>query len=288
MSSSPLNPIPKETLHSAQGVYSSEHPYIIFGNHTERIIGDLDLAQLTAPQNQPKGYGELLALVNIFQYSEGLTDHQAAAATGQRLDWKYALHLPVGYPGIDPSALCTFRQYLAARPQAFPIYEALINNCHTYGSLHLTNNGLPGTVEVIKVNCLRNYMGCINDALIQLIEYLASEYPNWLIKVARPHWYTRYVNSSHGASQTRTYQELIQTTHSLWEDADYLVRAIQDQSSQSLRTHPEYQSLYRLWTEILGSQSSKFLTSNEGDPILLNRLNCPSAQAILSTFLLPN
>ena len=36
-----------------------------------------------------------LALVTIFQFAEGLCDRQAADAVRARIDWKYALRLPL-------------------------------------------------------------------------------------------------------------------------------------------------------------------------------------------------
>jgi transposase len=43
----------------------------------------------------------ILAFVTVFQFMEKLPDRQAAEAVRIRLDWKYALRLPLTYAGFD-------------------------------------------------------------------------------------------------------------------------------------------------------------------------------------------
>ena len=45
---------------------------------------------------------------------EKLPDRQAAEAVRIRLDWKYALHLPLTYTGFDYRVLSEFRDRLLA------------------------------------------------------------------------------------------------------------------------------------------------------------------------------
>ncbi len=53
-----------------------------------------------------------LALVNVMQYTEGLTDRQAAEAVRSRIDWKYALGMQLTHFGFDFSVLSKFRSRL--------------------------------------------------------------------------------------------------------------------------------------------------------------------------------
>jgi hypothetical protein len=41
-----------------------------------------------------------LYLVTIFQYVETLPDQLARETIRKRIDWKYALHVPLNYPGL--------------------------------------------------------------------------------------------------------------------------------------------------------------------------------------------
>jgi transposase len=45
------------------------------------------------------------------QFVENLSDRQAAEAVRSRIDWKYALSLPLTDPGFHFSILSEFRHY---------------------------------------------------------------------------------------------------------------------------------------------------------------------------------
>ena len=55
-----------------------------------------------------------LMMVSVLQYTENLTDRQAADAVRDRVSWKYALGLDLEDPGFDASVLSEFRSRLVA------------------------------------------------------------------------------------------------------------------------------------------------------------------------------
>ena len=77
----------------------------------------------------------LLALVTIFQFLEDLPDREAARAVVVRLDWKYALHLPVEYAGFDFSCLSYFRRRLLEHEQSRLVFEAVLARVRALGFL---------------------------------------------------------------------------------------------------------------------------------------------------------
>ena len=56
-----------------------------------------------------------LAMVTVLQFTEDLTDRQAADAVRGRLDWKYCLGLELDDEGFDFSVLSEFRSRLVGR-----------------------------------------------------------------------------------------------------------------------------------------------------------------------------
>src|SRR5258706_298713 len=52
-----------------------------------------------------------------------------------RLDWKYALHLPLAYAGFDHSVLCEFRQRLTAHAAQTRVFDQLLNALRQAGLL---------------------------------------------------------------------------------------------------------------------------------------------------------
>ncbi|NEP27131.1 MAG: transposase [Moorea sp. SIO3I6] len=69
------------------------------------------------------------------QYIEDLTDAQAAQAVRGRIDWKYALSLPLADPGIDSSVLSEFRGRLVKAKAEELLLDRLLERCQERGWL---------------------------------------------------------------------------------------------------------------------------------------------------------
>ena len=65
-------------------------------------------------------------MVTALQFTENLTDRQAADAVRGRLDWKYCLGLELDDAGFDFSVLSEFRSRLVAGGRETPLLEALL------------------------------------------------------------------------------------------------------------------------------------------------------------------
>src|SRR5437868_1821827 len=72
------------------------------------IYEDADFADLFAKRGRAAEAPWRLALVTALQALENLSDRQAAEMVRGRLDWKYALSLPLDDPGFDASILVDF------------------------------------------------------------------------------------------------------------------------------------------------------------------------------------
>jgi transposase len=73
-----------------------------------------------------------LAFVTIFQFLEKLSDRAAANALRVRLDWKYALHLPLNYAGFKFSVLSEFRDRVIEHGAEARLLIACWSNCEKW------------------------------------------------------------------------------------------------------------------------------------------------------------
>src|SRR5580693_9041878 len=67
-----------------------------------------------------------LMMASVLQFSENLTDRQAAEAVRDRMTWKYALGLELDDPGFDASVLSEFRSRLVAGDLTCLALDALL------------------------------------------------------------------------------------------------------------------------------------------------------------------
>ena len=100
----PLPPIPEETCRIAHRIYPADHLMRRIGEEYADVLHDQDFADLYSATGQPALSPALLALVTILQANEHCSDRVAVEMVRSRIDWKYALHLPLDYPASMPAS----------------------------------------------------------------------------------------------------------------------------------------------------------------------------------------
>src|SRR5512140_3732571 len=110
-------PIPADIKRAARAVFSSSNFYIRVGEQVAAIFSEPGLEHIAETSASLKAAPHFLPLVTFFQFVEGLTDAQAADAVRSRMDWKFALHLPLHLPIFSPEILCEFRRRVVTGPE---------------------------------------------------------------------------------------------------------------------------------------------------------------------------
>ena len=131
----PLEPIPDLTSRIAH----ASCPKGTLAMHLRDALGpiyeDADFADLFPRRGRAAEAPWRLALVTVLQALENLSDRQAAEMVRGRLDWKYALSLPLDDEGFDASNLTDFRQRLVANSAQDRLLEPILRVCrHSPGS----------------------------------------------------------------------------------------------------------------------------------------------------------
>ena len=109
-----LEPIPEETRLLVQRLCPKGTMVTQLRDALGPIYSDEHFAHLYATRGRAAVAPWRLALVTVLQAIEGLTDRQAAECVHLRMDWRYALALPLDDAGFDYSILSDFRQRLLA------------------------------------------------------------------------------------------------------------------------------------------------------------------------------
>ena len=102
-------PRPEETRRVARAAFPKGTFCLDIADALGPIYQDSQFTGLFPRLGQPAAAPATLALATVLQYVEGLSDRQAADAVRGRIDWKYALRLPLADPGFDHTVLSEFR-----------------------------------------------------------------------------------------------------------------------------------------------------------------------------------
>jgi transposase len=242
-------PIPADTAEIAHIQFGKGNIYLRLGEQIDCLISQLPQSGYLFPDKGSEATYYFYALLTAIQYAEGLTDHQSLEAVRNRVDLKYALHLPLNYPGIDPENLCSFRQQLYQGLPNRQALHALICQLADIGLL-TEYEGLSLDVAVmLEAICTMTRLEKIIDAMYQALETLAVTHAEWLLKFTLPHWYERYGRRARILSRLTSHKERKAIACSIGKDIQYLLGEIHLAGITSISSLPEVRNLKQVKEE---------------------------------------
>jgi transposase len=235
-------PLPADTLCAAKSVFHIENLYLVIGDQLDPLFGDLNPDELDAFSARPAGVPFTLAMLTIFQFAEDLPDHQAAMAVRTRMDWKYALHLPMDYPGIDHSELREFRQWLRLDPGGQRVFQRMLTRLARLGLLGSKDKRRAYVDDVLKAVDILSRVEELAEAMSLALEALAARQPDWLRAISLPHWYGRYGPKLATLYRSSCKEEHEALARAIGADISYLLEAIAEAGNPDLARLPEVQA----------------------------------------------
>ena len=245
----PVPDIPTETFVSARKVYNAQHIYLRIGDQLENILVKVDLSLLNPCPDEANDTALRLALITAFQYAELLSDQAASEATLRRMDWKYALYLPLQHPGISTFALCEFRHNLFARPLALREFSRLLAQLGDMGLYTRIEKVSLEPIKTISSICQITRLSRLNQAMKTALSVLVAVDPDWLRANARPHWYERYKTGRLAAPIQSGLPSAVDEANQLGVDMYQLLHALQQSNAPHLNNLIEIRYLAQLWEE---------------------------------------
>lgn len=238
----PIPKIPSETSQAAHNLYNLQYIYVRIGDQLENLFTRIDIQKFDPGVRLDSMTSFRLALVSAFQYAESLPDEMAADATLRRMDWKYALYLPVHHPGMTTQALCEFRQSLFSAPRALAEFGILLDELSKIGLF----THAPQPEFALTNLCQLSRLHQLRLAMKEALTLLVLEAPEWLLANVSPHWYERYQSSSQTGAGNETRENLNKEVMKLGKDIHHLLTAIQKGGSPDLIHLAEVQRIEQL------------------------------------------
>jgi len=134
-----------------------------------------------------------LALVTVLQMTENLGDRQAAEAVRTRLDWKYALGLPLEDPGFDFSVLSEFRTRVTEHGLEEAALDALLAKLAAEGLVKARGKQRTDSTHVIAAVRGLHTIELAGESVRAALEALAVSCPDWLAaRFCTGDWTRRY------------------------------------------------------------------------------------------------
>ncbi len=133
-----------------------------------------------------------LAMVSVLQFTENLTDRQAADAVRGRLDWKYCLGLSLEDEGFDFSVLSEFRSRLVAGNLELALLDLLLGRLKGLGLVKAGGTQRTDSTHVLARIRNLNRLELAGESVRAALEALAAAAPGWLAGVIDSTWQQAY------------------------------------------------------------------------------------------------
>ncbi|MBI4785585.1 MAG: transposase [Chloroflexi bacterium] len=258
-------PTPRETAQAAEAAFGKGNLYLTIGDRINRFCLGVDWADLYGSA-KPVSAISMLAFVTLFQFVEDLADYQAAEALRVRVDWKYALHLPLDNPGFDGSALCDFRRRLFHHPAAMQAFQGILTRLLDFDLLCYPGKQPASARDVLMTVCGLSRLEALSRGMQVTIETLAAHDPKWLSTIARPYWYERYRDTSSTWRRPANRQEREATACAIAADAWYLLHMIAAAHKPPIALLPEVLTLREMVEEPLEPRENQVKSPSWGCP----------------------
>jgi transposase len=240
--------MPKDLAELGSKLLPPSSPYRLVGEQLYEQYDEAEFADLYHVEGKPGLSPVLLSFVTAFQYLEGLSDREAAAAVRLRLDWKYALHLPLDYAGFNYSVLSEYRDRVLAHQAEARLFDRLIEQLQGLGLIKQRGRQRTDSLAVLtKVRDL-NRLERVCETLRLAVRALLGADPAWTRSTVPPNWEERY---GERCVATRLSEDQRQTLeHEVGSDGQWLLNRLHaDMTSAVLQELPEVQVLKSVWSQ---------------------------------------
>lgn len=241
-------PMPCETAAVGKALLKADSAYRLIGDQLFGQFSEQDYADLYSLEGKPGISPVILAFVTVFQFMEKLPDRQAAESLRMRIDWKYALHLPLTYEGFDFSVLSEFRDRLIEHEAEGRVFETLVQAFRAMGLIKARGKQRTDSIAMLTKVRRLSRLELVVETLRLVVGALVKADREWSEEIIPPSWEGRYgerfVMQRYSEKEWQDYE-----TH-IGEDGQWLLTRLERGGAPAdLKGLPEVQVLRTVWAQ---------------------------------------
>lgn len=194
-----LPEIPAQTVAVAQEAFSQGTLAMRVRDRLGEVFADEPFAGAFGRRGAPGLSPTVLSLVTVLQFTEHLTDRQAAAMAVRAIDWKYAIGAELTDTGFDATVLSRFRARLAEHGMERVVFDRLLEVGQNQGLIGAGGKQCTDSTHVIGAVRDLNWTELAGESVRAALEALAAAAAGWLADaVDIPEFAQRYAERVNG------------------------------------------------------------------------------------------
>jgi transposase len=240
--------MPQDLALLGPALLPADSPYRLIGEHLYAQYDNAAFADLYHAEGKPAIQPVDLLFVLAFQGLEQLGDRAAADALRLRLDWKYALHLPLDYPGFDFSVLSDFRDRLLAHAAGARLFDQLLQQLRGLGLLKRRGRQRTDSLAILTQVRQLTRLELVVETLRLAVRALLAAQPSWLRATVPPTWEELY--GTRCVAERLSDAERARLQAETGQDGQWLLARVAEPSApDGVATLPEVLTLQSVWSQ---------------------------------------
>lgn len=234
--------IPEDTRQIGQRLFRESNVYRQIGERLGELFpGDEEFAQMYDPEGRGAEPPLLMAMVTVFQMLERVPDRMAAELVVSRMDWKYALHLPLGYAGFHFTDLLAFRNRLIEHGQERLLFDNFLTKLQDLGLIKRRGKIRTDSTHVLGVVERLGRMELVCESVRVAVLAVQESDPAWSEKQLPGAFLESYASrqDEYGLSEAQVQAKLMRAG----KDGFWLLHMLEQNGSEQLQRLAEVEIL---------------------------------------------
>ena len=234
--------VPEDTARVGHAILKEGNVYRQIGDRFDELFSaEAVFASLYETQGRGAIPPLLMALVTVFQMLEKVPDRMAAEWVVSRMDWKYGLHLPLGYTGFHFTDLYAFRQRLLEHAEERLVFDQVLKKLKGAGLIKGGGKMRTASTHELGIVERLSQFELVAESLRVALQAVITAAPEWAERALPESFCELYLHrqSEYGLSDTQVKAKLLQTG----KDAFWFVAPLDQSAPEAVRHLPEVEVL---------------------------------------------
>jgi transposase len=247
-----------------------------------RLVGDMlyeqyrevDFVDMYHAEGKPGISPVDLAFVTVFQFLENLSDRQAAEALRVRVDWKYALHLPLDYAGFNFSVLSEFRDRVIRHEAEARLFDAVLTQLRALGLVKRRGRQRTDSLAVLSKMRDLNRLEMVVETLRLALRAMLKAEVTWTRATVPTTWEEVYGDRCITAKMTQAERQGM--AERVGPDGQWLLERLQAETAPpGLRTLSAVELLATVWQQQFEMVEGRVVFRDKDDADGQTRISTP-------------
>jgi len=239
--------IPEDTAVVGQQILAEDNPYRLVGDRVNDFLRLEDFRAMYSEVGRGAICPIVLSLVILFQFLENVPDREAAERAVARIDWKYALHMPLTWQGFHYADLSNFRRRLLEHGAERLVFERILEWARSLGFIKRRGKQRSDSTHVLGRVERMSRLELVWETMRVALREIERAAPKWYGEVVPATFHDVYVDRH---SDWRLSQEEVRKgMQKTGKDGFWLLDHLDASAPEKVLALPEVEVLREVWEQ---------------------------------------